>query len=100
MRCALVDCNTREVLNFIEADPEKDAAPAGCELLSGAPSAARIGWKHDFEAGFCRLLPADERAIREKAEEDAKPANAARRMIADNPEKFLRMLERQDEKSD
>lgn len=53
MRCAVVNSETREVVNVIVADPDRDAAPEGFELaVIPTDGAAGIGWRYSAARGF------------------------------------------------
>lgn len=53
MRCAIIDTETRKVVNMVEADPATDRAPAGHELVEiPADKSVDTDWQYSTARGF------------------------------------------------
>jgi hypothetical protein len=92
MRCVIINSETREVVEMIEADPNVDRAPKGHELVA-APDDVGCGWLYSKTRGFVMSI-----ALKEKIEAQAiadanHPDHVTIRYIENNCDAFLDSVE-------
>lgn len=77
MRAAMIDAETRAVVNVIVADPLRDKAPDGFELAA-VPDGMSVGegWLYSVERGFLMGPELKERVAAEEARQAAEMSAA------------------------